>query len=78
MSLLVLTRPADIMEDAEQQGLGDAAGSPHRVVQLVESPVKLLRLLGPHRDAGLVPPLGGHGILTHTPHRIRPNTTVGD
>lgn len=72
------TCPADIMEDAEQQGLGDATGSSHRAVQLGQSPVKLLRLLGPHRDAGLVLLLAGHGIVTHTAHRVRPHTTGED
>lgn len=66
------------MKDAEQQGLGDATGPSHRAVQLGQSPVKLLRLLGPHRDAGLVLLLAGHGIVTRTAHRGRPHTTGED
>lgn len=69
------TCPADIMEDAEQQGLGDATGSPHGAVQLGQSPIELLRLFGPHHAAGLILLLCGHGIVTHTPHCIWPHTT---
>lgn len=64
------------MEDAEQQGLGDATGSPHRAVQPGQGPVKLLRLVGPHRDAGLILLLCGHSIATHTPRCRGPHTTV--
>lgn len=72
------TCPADIMEDAEQQGLGDATCSSHRAVQLGQSPVKLLRLLGPHRDTGLILLLSSDGIVTHTAHCIWPRTTGQD
>lgn len=72
------TCPADVMEDAQQQGLGDAAGPPHRVIQLGQSPVKLLGLLGPDRNAALVLFLCGHGIATHTWHHIGSDTTAED
>lgn len=74
--LCLPTCPADIMEDAEQQGLGDATGSPHRVVQLGQSPVELLRLLGPHSNTGLILLLRGHSVVTHTPHCIWPCATA--
>lgn len=64
------------MEDTEQQGLGDATGSPHRAVQLGQSPVKLLRLLGPHHVAGLVLLLRDRGVGTNTPCcDVWPHTT---
>lgn len=66
------------MEDAQQQGLGDAAGPPHRGVQLGQSPVKLLSLLGPYCDADLVLLLCDHSIATHTWHHIGSDTTGED
>lgn len=64
------------MEDAEKQALGDATGPPHGAVQLGQSPVELLRLLGLDRHAGFILLLCHRRILTHTPSCIRPHTTV--
>lgn len=68
--ILLLTCPADIMEDAQQQGLGNTTGPPHRAVQPGQSPVKLLRLLGAHCNAGFILLLSGHRKTTHTPRCI--------
>lgn len=64
------------MEDAEQEGLSDAAGSPNRAVQLGQSPVELLRLLGPQHGAGLVLLLCSRSIAARTPRRTRPHATA--
>lgn len=65
------------MEDAAQQGLGNATCPPHRAVQLGQSPVKLLCLLGPHCNAGLLL-ICSHSVATRTPNCIWPHTTVED
>lgn len=52
--ILLPTCPADIMEDAQKQGLGNTTGPLHRTVQPGQGPVKLLRLLGAHCNAGFI------------------------
>lgn len=66
------------MEDAKQQCLGDAAGSPHGAVQLGQSPVKLLRLLGANRNADFGLLLVCHGVRSHAAHGVRPHLPVED
>lgn len=78
LQLCLHTCSADIMEDAQEQGFGNTASSPYRTIKFIQSPVKILCLLGLYDNTRLVHFHCGHSIVTHTPHSIWPCATVTD